>query len=108
MKNKRCRMSSCELVTFVTAIACSIANTCSSDEVSLLAAVFAQLGDTLATIGVREELLEGEEDTSDSKDSSGEDNNSCEDQYGDSSDNSTDESGTDSSGSSASKPAKSP
>ncbi|SHO43430.1 DUF6774 domain-containing protein [Anaerocolumna xylanovorans] len=104
MKNNRCKMSSCELVTFVTAIACSIANTCSSDEVSLLAAVFAQLGDTLATISVREELLEGDEDTSGSENGSKEeDTTSCDGQSDNSSDNSTGKSGADSSDSSADK-----
>ncbi|MDY3971428.1 MAG: DUF6774 domain-containing protein [Clostridia bacterium] len=43
-------MSSCELVTLVSALACSIAKTFTKDETALLAAIFTQLGDTLATI----------------------------------------------------------
>lgn len=40
----------CELVLFVSAISCSIADSCSEEQVELLAAVFTQLGDTLATL----------------------------------------------------------
>lgn len=57
MNKRHCRLSSCELVTLVTAIACNIANCYSEEEVELFAVVFAQLGDTLATIQVREAAL---------------------------------------------------
>lgn len=45
-------MSSCELVTAVTAIACGISKCFPSEELEIIAAVFTQLGDTLATITV--------------------------------------------------------
>lgn len=48
-------MQSCELVTAITAIACTIAKCCSQEDVSLLAVLFTQLGDTLATIQVADE-----------------------------------------------------
>lgn len=43
-------MRSCELVASITALACKIYECYSEEEVALLAAVFTQLGDTLATI----------------------------------------------------------
>ena len=43
-------MQSCDLVMSISAIACCIAKNCSDEEISLLAAVFSQLGDCLATI----------------------------------------------------------
>ncbi len=43
-------MKSCEFVTFISTLACTIAQNKSQDEVQLLAAFFTQLGDTLATI----------------------------------------------------------
>ena len=49
-------MNSCEFVTYISALACTIAKDRSGDELELLAAVFNQLGDTLATIAVREEI----------------------------------------------------
>ena len=58
-----CCMSPCELVSFVTAVSCSIANCCSEDEMAVLAAVFTQLGDTLATIAVQREICQGEPDS---------------------------------------------
>ncbi len=47
-------MQSCELVTFITAIACAISNSCSKEELPVIAATFTQLGDTLATIIAQE------------------------------------------------------
>ncbi len=43
-------MEPCEFVTFISALACTISKNKSTDEISLLAAFFTQLGDTLATI----------------------------------------------------------
>ena len=43
-------MKSCELVTFISAVSCVIAKTFTQEEIALLAAVFVQLGDSLATI----------------------------------------------------------
>ncbi len=49
-------MQSCELVATITAIACAIANNCSEDEITVLAAAFSQLGDTLETILAQESI----------------------------------------------------
>ena len=45
-------MQSCEFVTFISTLACSIAINKSQKEIELLAAFFSQLGDTLATLSV--------------------------------------------------------
>ena len=49
-------MNSLELTSAVTALANAIACKLSVDEIALLASIFVQLGDTLATIAVRENL----------------------------------------------------
>lgn len=49
-------MKSCELVTLISAVACSISNCYSDDELAVLATAFTQLGDTLATILASEAL----------------------------------------------------
>ena len=51
-------MESCELVTSISAMACLIAKTCPKEELSLIAAVLTQLGDTLATIDTHQSLCE--------------------------------------------------
>ncbi len=51
-------MDECELIALITAVACAISKNCSEDDISILAAVFTQLGDTLATILVKRELQE--------------------------------------------------
>jgi len=43
-------MQSCELVASITAIACAISKCYSEDEITVMAAAFTQLGDTLTTI----------------------------------------------------------
>lgn len=43
-------MKSCEFVTFISALACAIAEGRTEEEIDLLSAIFTQLGDTLATI----------------------------------------------------------
>lgn len=43
-------MKACEFVTFISALACTIAEGKSEDEINLLSAFFSQLGDTLVTI----------------------------------------------------------
>jgi len=43
-------MNSCELVTFVTAVSCGIANCVPKEDLPLLIAVFSELAATLATI----------------------------------------------------------
>lgn len=49
-------MNSCELVTFISALACAISKDLSNDEIVLLAAIFTQLGDTLATIATQNQI----------------------------------------------------
>ena len=57
-------MNSCELVAYISTLACTISRCCSTEEVTLLAVVFTQLCDTLATILTQEELCEAkQEDT---------------------------------------------
>lgn len=51
-------MDECELITLISLVACSISNCCSTDEISLMAVVFTQLGDTLSTILMKRELNE--------------------------------------------------
>lgn len=51
-------MDECELVSFITAVACVIAKSCPEDEITLLATIFSQLGDTLATILTKRSLAE--------------------------------------------------
>lgn len=45
-------MNSCELVTFISTLACIISKDLSKQEIDFLALVFTQLGDTLATISL--------------------------------------------------------
>ena len=52
-------MNSCEITALVTAAANVISHGLSPGEISLLAAVFTQLGDTLATKAAFCELCEG-------------------------------------------------
>ena len=47
-------MNSLELTTTITALANAIACDLNIDELTLLASIFVQLGDTLATISARE------------------------------------------------------
>ena len=49
-------MQSCELVATISAIACAISKGKSPDEIALMATIFSQLGDTLATISAQEAL----------------------------------------------------
>ena len=49
-------MNSCEIVTLITALSCAIAKNFNSEDAALLAAAFTQLGDSIATILVAEEL----------------------------------------------------
>lgn len=51
-------MTSCELVTFITAAACAISKNCPQEELPVLAAAFSQLGDTLATIIAQKEFCD--------------------------------------------------
>ncbi len=43
-------MDNCEIVTFISILACNIAKNKTPEEIALLSSFFVQLGDTLATI----------------------------------------------------------
>ncbi len=49
-------MQSCEFAMTITALACNIAQGKTSEEIALYAALFSQLGDTLATIDAHQVL----------------------------------------------------
>ena len=51
-------MNACQLTTTITAAANSIANKLTIEEITILAAVFVQLGDTLATIATQRAICE--------------------------------------------------
>lgn len=55
-------MVSCELVTTISLLACNIIKCLSEEEVSLLANVFNQLGDTLETLLAQQQLCQKLED----------------------------------------------
>jgi hypothetical protein len=55
-------MDECELIALVTAAACGISKSCSTDDITLMASVFSQLGDTLATVLTYRELKENKSD----------------------------------------------
>lgn len=54
-------MNPCELTASVTAVANALACKLSDDELTLLASVLVQLGDTLVTIVTRRSLCESKE-----------------------------------------------
>ena len=51
-------MDECELIALVSTIACTLSKCCSTDDLTLLSAVFTQLGDSLATILTKRQLCE--------------------------------------------------
>lgn len=55
-------MQSCELVSYITAVACAISKCCSNYEIAVLSSAFNQLGDTLATIAAQNQLCDKDED----------------------------------------------
>lgn len=60
-------MRSCELVTLITALACSIAKDRSTEDINLLSVIFSQLGDTLATIAVNEDNCQSNKEVNSSE-----------------------------------------
>ncbi|HWT73547.1 MAG TPA: hypothetical protein VN258_02345 [Mobilitalea sp.] len=54
-------MNSCEIVSLVTAIACTIAKCTPKEDVPIIAAIFGELGATLATITVIQEASENQQ-----------------------------------------------
>lgn len=55
-------MNSCELVNLVSMLSCLIVQNYTEDQIAVLAAVFTQLGDSLATILANEALLDTTKD----------------------------------------------
>lgn len=51
-------MDECELISFITAVACAIIKNCPEAEITMLAVIFTQLGDTLATVLAKRSLAE--------------------------------------------------
>ena len=49
-------MDECELIAFISTIACAIMKCYTTDEISLLSVVFSQLGDTLQTALTQRDL----------------------------------------------------
>ena len=49
-------MNSCELITYISSVACAISKCCSKEELEMLSAVFIQLGETLHTILTHNEI----------------------------------------------------
>ena len=56
-------MNSCRLTATITAVANALAQKLSLEQISLLAAVFVHLGDTLATIATQKGLLEANDES---------------------------------------------
>ncbi len=57
-------MNPCELTTSITALANALACKRTTEELSLLGAIFTQLGDTLATIAARKSICESSDSSS--------------------------------------------
>lgn len=55
-------MNSCELVNLVSMLSCLIVQNYNDEEIGLLAAIFTQLGDSLATILANNALCESHQD----------------------------------------------
>lgn len=55
-------MQPCELVSFITVLACAISKCCSDEELAVLSSAFNQLGDTLATIAAHNQLCDKDAD----------------------------------------------
>lgn len=51
-------MDKCELIMLVSTVACTLSKCCSDDDLSILSAIFTQLGDSLATILTKRQLCE--------------------------------------------------
>ncbi|MFA9378389.1 MAG: hypothetical protein ACERKZ_16840 [Lachnotalea sp.] len=49
-------MKSCQLITYVTAIACFISENCSEEDLPIVTAMIQQLVDTLRTIIIQQEV----------------------------------------------------
>lgn len=56
-------LDECELVLLISGLACGIAKCVSDEELSLLASIFVQLGDSLETIATKREICNKKNDT---------------------------------------------
>lgn len=56
-------MNSCGLVTFISTLACAIAKGKTVQELNLLSVIFSQLGDSLATLAVTQDIIESTDNT---------------------------------------------
>ncbi|MDE6312088.1 MAG: hypothetical protein K2M46_00400 [Lachnospiraceae bacterium] len=56
-------MNSCELITFISGVACALAKQFSPKELEMMAAIFIQLGETLETYLTHQELCAQKEET---------------------------------------------
>ena len=56
-------MNSCELTAAITLVANTISSRLTIEETTLLATVFVQLGDTLATIATQRTICEAKDDS---------------------------------------------
>lgn len=53
-------MGECELIVFISTVACALSKCCSTDELTILSVAFTQLGDTLATILTKRQLCDND------------------------------------------------
>ena len=58
-------MNGCELISFITALACSMIKCFPDDDLELMAAGFTQLGDTLATYLTQKRIKESKNNNDD-------------------------------------------
>ncbi|HPU63988.1 MAG TPA: hypothetical protein PK304_07520 [Mobilitalea sp.] len=56
-------MHDCELISFITAVACTIIKCFPDEEIELIAAAFVQLGDTLATYLTQKSIKESKSES---------------------------------------------
>lgn len=49
-------LTSCELISYISSIACAIAKSVPEENLAMLAAIFTQLGDTLTTIALHNDI----------------------------------------------------
>lgn len=62
-------MQSCELIMYISSLACCIAKDRSDEELALLSCIFSQLGDTLGTLSAHKDLCCSKKDPCDCKES---------------------------------------
>lgn len=70
-------MKSCELVTFISTLACAIAKGKTVQELNLLSVIFSQLGDSLATLAVTQDIIESNDNSNSNSNTDTKLTNSC-------------------------------